>query len=114
MRQAYSNVVVGPLSAGWQQLTQAPLPPFRWVHIENRGALNSGNDVLVALRAQQAGDQTDYWRKVPAGTSLTANVEGADDAELFEYLYVLNLGAAATTLFVEVSDTVIVSLESTP
>ena len=110
MRQTYTNLTVKNTQWGTVNPDGTPLPPFRWVHVENRGA----NPIFLALRQQPGVDLSDAWRQVPAGASFTGNVEGEDDSETFTQLWLIATGGAATPVAVELSDRVIVSLMSTP
>ena len=86
------------------------MAPFRWFHIENRGA--AGNPVYVDIVQQpKLGDDTGYLVRVQAQQELTRNVACAQDAPATQ-LHILApaSNAAAVALLIETDrDTPIVS-----
>jgi hypothetical protein len=108
VRQPFYDVAV-PGDGAWHSLRDIVgrvLPPFTWVHIENRSAavLN------VSLRSHSGNVLDGVWRVIAANGELTANChdDAHDDAPADLWF---NANAAAT-LLVEVSDRVIVNFNS--
>jgi len=101
-------VIAIPAGGVWPDAQSQELPPFSWVHIENRGA--AGNDLVVGLGSTP--DATNYWRKVAAQTARTMNCAGNGKGDVMQKkLWIKNLGAAAINVLLEISDTPIVDIE---
>ena len=100
-----------PAGANWPECEPGsfaiPEGGFSWLHIENRSA--AGNDVIFGLAP--IPDTGDYYAKVVAGGELTCNVAGPKD-EPGRQLCFTNLGAAAATLSIVISDTPIVFIRA--
>jgi hypothetical protein len=106
------------LAAGqtWSGANQKHFAPYSWIHLENRGVIGSGNDVLVDVISKSQLTQSDpdgFWRYLAAGQRLTANICGPDDAPA-ESLTLTNIGAAAVVVFVEISSTPIINFSDFP
>lgn len=106
------------LAAGatWSGANQKHFAPYSWIHLENRGVIGSGNDVLVDVISKSQLTQTDpdgYWRYLAAGMRLTANICGPEDAPA-ESLTLANIGATEVVVFVEISSTPIINFSDWP
>jgi hypothetical protein len=99
-----------PAGAVWPDVAGGvDVPPFRWIHVQNRAAAGSGADLLVELDGEPRNDPSAYAFMVRAGDIVTRNIAGPDDPTCSRFA-VLNIGGAAAALFVEVSDHPIVHL----
>lgn len=104
----FSQVVSIPAGGVWPDSEFGrPLQYFRYVYIQNRAALNSGNDLWIGFGGKRpaAGDISTADEVVPAGTYLTYNLTGEQDdegdGEATHQLVIRNIGAAAVVCKVE-------------
>lgn len=98
--------------------TGTELPAFSWVHVENRTA---ASDVYVFLGARpQNADVTGqrHWRRVTGNTARTMNCGGPHavgdekgEDVLQKKLFILNPGAAAVVVQIEIADAPIVDIQ---
>jgi hypothetical protein len=99
-----------PAGATWPQCeAMTPTMPesgYSWLHIENRSAV--GNDIVWGVAAI---DDATYYGSVAAGFEVTLNIAGPKD-EPGRQLFIKNLGAAAATLSVTMSDSPIVCIRN--
>jgi hypothetical protein len=87
----------------------ANLRPFRWVKIDNRGAV--GNDLIVALNENMGIDDGASWYvKIPAGYQRIFNVTGpkGEESVTATEIHVKNIGSGAVPVLIELDTNPIV------
>ena len=111
--RVFSEVTSIPAGGRWPSSAGGrSVPPFRWLLIENRGAHGSTNDLVVSIGGAVSNDTatTGYQFRVPAGCAVTrsaaSDVAGVEEdaSPLASELSILNVGAAAVAVYIELDD----------
>lgn len=100
------RVVTIAAGATWpDQEGRIYIPPFTWLHVQNRGAIGSGNDLTVSILGPAQGEKPDTI--VRAGTYVLQNIGGVHDPPATS-LHITNTGAAAVDVFIQTADSPII------
>jgi hypothetical protein len=105
----YSRPLQIPAGGEWPSCDpNGATPPkrFRWLMVENRAVYASSNDAYVSLTDKPVvADPTSWYMVVPAGTKRIRSVAGPRQVEATPLrLRILNAGAAAIVVWLEVDD----------